>query len=164
MQYHSTGRSTDTSTEYNEIQCDKRNSYRHRVKEEKAKPSGDEITAPSDAVVVGAESTATAVQGDISMNGAAQDHETGPPSKKLKGTGGEVVATPGEQVDDEDVDEVEPDVEDAEDEGDDGEDGEQDGEDEIEDEPMVDVESEEEEEAVGANGPDEALDDGDDSD
>lgn len=86
--------------EYNEIQCDKRNAYRRKVKEEKAAATpaeNGEGTESSNAVAgPGASNGDPIVLIDPSSDAAER------PAKKLKGDDGEAL-----QADDEDPDDVE---------------------------------------------------------
>ncbi|KAF2717573.1 histone-fold-containing protein [Polychaeton citri CBS 116435] len=150
---------------YNETQCDKRNNYRRRVKEEKA------------AAVATDEGTDETLQ-DVStmsngINGMANGHQNGDerPAKKMRGQNGTVV--PGEddtdmddsfdvdgKQDDEDAnsdDEDEGVDEDDEDDAEDGEDQDQTLEDRIEDDRGRSDDDDDDDD-------DEALDDDDDSD
>ncbi|KAL1586866.1 hypothetical protein WHR41_03996 [Cladosporium halotolerans] len=149
---------------YNDTQCDKRNSYRHRVKAEKAAAAGGAAGEALDAT----DASLLAAQ----LNGVADGQEGAEgeggerPAKKFKGEGGTVVITPGEPVDDADVEEME---EEDGDEGEDGEDEEEGDDDEGEeddedgaDEAMEGVEGGEMDGRGGMR--DEALDDGNESD
>lgn len=134
------------------MQCDKRNSYRHRVKQEKA-------AAAADATDKG-ENTALEGQANGDANGHVETDGAERPAKKLKGPDGVVVTTPGVGAEDDDVD----------DEGEDDE-GEDADEEDGADETMEDADDDDEEEVEedGENGErgevrDEALDDGEESD
>lgn len=155
--------------EYNDTQCDKRNSYRHRVKAEKAaagvpvEEGGDaaDATDATDASLLAAQ-----------LNGVANGHadaEGGDderPAKKFKGTDGHVVITPGEPVDDDDVEDVPDDEVDDVDEGDEDDEPQDDeGEDDVDDgDETMEGMDEPDVEGRGAEGRDEALDDGNESD
>ncbi|KAM0723026.1 hypothetical protein Q7P37_001224 [Cladosporium fusiforme] len=149
---------------YNDTQCDKRNSYRHRVKAEKAAaagPEGDDVDAvdATDASLLASQLLGVANgQADADVEGDGER-----PAKKFKGTDGHVVVTPGEPVDDAEELEEDDDVEDddAEDDEPEDEDGEEEG-DDVADETMEGMDDGDH----GGRGvmKDEALDDGNESD
>ncbi|EMD01184.1 hypothetical protein BAUCODRAFT_61755 [Baudoinia panamericana UAMH 10762] len=119
---------------YNDVQCDKRNTYRRKVKEEKAAAAA---TGEHDEPSATEENDAQAANGVANGHDALGDDER--PVKKLKGGSGEAVAPgtypadhemfdDGPSVDHDDPDEHDPDDDDEEeDEADDAvnEDGEQ---------------------------------------
>lgn len=86
--------------EYNEIQCDKRNAYRRKVKEEKAaatpQENGEDAEAAPDAPGPGASNGDPIVLIDPSSDAAER------PAKKLKGETGEAMQPGDEEVDDAD--------------------------------------------------------------
>ena len=89
-------------TEYNEVQCDKRNSYRHRVKQEKAAAAAD-VDASKDGDD-GAEAAHLYAQTNGTGNGHLEaDDEVGRPAKKQKGLDGAVVNVDGDDEDDDDA-------------------------------------------------------------
>lgn len=156
--------------EYNEVQCDKRNSYRRKIKQEKEAAAPTTTGAPGEGEGQD-ESTISMISSDHNAaNGrASRDEGIEPPSKKVR-------REPGDEVD-EDGDE---DDEGGEDEG--GEDEEELADEEVpedgdEDEEADEVDDEETEEVNEAESPDdhqpaslqmglrdEALDDEVDSD
>lgn len=144
------------------MQCDKRNSYRRKIKAEKA--VADPPSADGDAMD---DTTISAVSREHSMiNGRSRNGETEPPSKKLR-------REAGDDVDDEDEDVEDGIDEEADDIPEDDEDGEE--EDAVEGEDEVDEDEEAGEDKMQEDGmdddrvrggmQDEALDDdGDQSD
>ncbi|KAK4634720.1 DNA polymerase epsilon subunit D [Fulvia fulva] len=90
---------------YNEIQCDKRNTYRRKVKEEKAKDAPPEGEGDAE----GAASGVASKDGEVvpGANGTANGHadiEDGErPVKKLKGDAGVAMAPGADDADDEDM-------------------------------------------------------------
>lgn len=150
-----------TCTEYNDVQCDKRNSYRRKVKEEKAATSSSSMPADGEQADESFVSVPVA-ESAAATNGRAREGETEPPSKKIRREAGD---------EDDDVDDDEADA------GDDAEDGDEDegeGEEDGEDEEMEEVEDAEEpvedgldaddvldRETLGADVRDEALDEPD---
>ncbi|KAI4729239.1 histone-fold-containing protein [Aureobasidium sp. EXF-10728] len=142
---------------YNTVQCDKRNSYRRKIREEKAssKTGGvDDDGKPTDSGAENGDADASMLDAtEVSaVNGHSRDGDEEPPSKKLR-------REDGEELDEEEGDEEEfhdalEGEDQAEDEVDD-EDEDEDGEEEEQVEDGVD----EEEERVGDGMRDEALDD-----
>ncbi|KAJ9668564.1 hypothetical protein H2201_001206 [Coniosporium apollinis] len=141
---------------YNATQCDKRNSYRRKVREEKAVKA----LAAIEAGVV--EMGQGAAAGAAGVNGHARVGDEPPAAKKMRR--GEAEAE----------DEGETDVEQVE-QGEDGADEEQDQEDDVEEDEEVEGSEDEEdgerrlvedpiEEREGSEDEDDVLDDGDDSD
>jgi len=132
---------------YNEVQCDKRNSYRKRVKADKA------AVDPEDGKDTDAMDDTDAAISNAVANGK-RSGEDEPPSKKIR-------REPGDEVDDGDED-----VEDeaADDEPEEDEDGEEDDGEEAEDEEAEDDEQAEEgmqeddDDLVSGEIRDEALD------
>ncbi|CZT22665.1 uncharacterized protein RCC_08370 [Ramularia collo-cygni] len=127
---------------YNEIQCDKRNAYRRKVKEEKAAATPGENDEGAEA--------STAVSGPGATNGdpiVLIDHGSDAaerPAKKVKGDDGEALQPDEEDADD--ADDVENDDtemnQDADEQDDDAEDDDVDdeeGSDGSDDEPMEDA-------------------------
>ncbi|EMF17729.1 histone-fold-containing protein [Sphaerulina musiva SO2202] len=160
---------------YNEMQCDKRNTYRRKVKADKdaaaEKEPGEGDTSE---VAKDGEAPASATNGSAASKSAnGNDNNVGRPTKKLKGENGTAVPKADAEMrddddddnDDEDDDNDEDDDEqDAhEQEEDEGEDGAEDedvaDEEESQDEQMVDALEEQDEDASGMR--DEALDDPD---
>ncbi|KAK4508456.1 hypothetical protein PRZ48_002195 [Zasmidium cellare] len=145
---------------YNETQCDKRNTYRRKVKEEKAAATA---TAPKDGEGEGEGDSS--LPGEATTNGHAREEDGAePPSKKLKRENGDAVLPDADEVDDDDDagDDVDDNEEDDDDAVDDDVDDEED--DEGGDETMEDALEEQDDEGEERSGVvDEALD-GDDSD
>jgi DNA polymerase epsilon subunit 3 len=143
---------TKIYVEYSDIQCNKRNTYRRKVKEEKQAASqleGDQAAAEGD--------TSIATNGELEH---AEGDDADRPIKKLKADDGTAVDPDTTGLDDEDMEDEVDDVPDGDDQADD------EGDDEVEDE-MEDEEDEEpaevareadDEVAVGGMR-DEALDD-----
>ncbi|THX24174.1 histone-fold-containing protein [Aureobasidium pullulans] len=144
---------------YNTVQCDKRNSYRRKIREEKAssKPPGaidlDDDVKPTDSGAENGDHDADASMLDATdmsvVNGNTRNGDDEPPSKKLR-------REDGDEEEDEEVEDEEEfhDALEGEDEEvveEDEEEGDEEGEEE-----QVD---EEEEERVGDGMRDEALDD-----
>ncbi|WPG99714.1 DNA polymerase epsilon subunit D [Acrodontium crateriforme] len=141
---------------YNDIQCDKRNTYRRKVKEEKAAAAGKDGASGQ----AGGEEDAT-MNGDA--NGHADVNDPERPIKKLKTDNG-VAATPDadgnvggaeddendHDVDDQDGDDDE--AEDDEDEDDDDDDDAEDDEDDVDDDETEAID-------VTMEGPDDDEDD-----
>jgi len=126
--------------EYNDTQCDKRNTYRRKVKEEKAAvvpPGEGEGEAESNVTVDGVpEATNGATNGHAHV-----DDDDERPAKKFKGEGGEALAPDADLADDLD------------------EDGQQDGDDDVdEDDGVDDVDDADEDEAQNESM-DDPLDD-----
>lgn len=115
------------SPEYNEVQCDKRNTYRRKVKEEKAAAaaaaSGGEQQSPEtrkDSEKAGVTAEQPSVDG--TTNGHIDSDEMDRPIKKLKGDDGQaMIHDPDDMEDVDETFEQEPD-EHEEDEGDEDED------------------------------------------
>ncbi|KAK5123102.1 hypothetical protein LTR85_003300 [Meristemomyces frigidus] len=100
---------------YNDTQCDKRNTYRRKVKEEKK--AADPVTEEGTAEPKEGEAT----QATNGTNGHVETEmdDADRPAKKLKGDAGQAVAPDADGLQDDEVDE-EPDADDHEDdEGDD---------------------------------------------
>jgi len=136
-------------SKYNEVQCDKRNSYRKRVKADKAAvdPDGKDTDAMDDTDAAISEAVA---------NGK-RSGEDEPPSKKIRREPGDEVDDGDEDVEDEGADE-EPEEEEEEDE----EDGEEVEEEEAEDDEQVDDGmQEDDDDLVTGEIRDEALDEPD---
>ena len=119
-------------TEYNDIQCDKRNTYRRKVKEDKA------VVPTPDAEGGEAPEAATAIPTNGTANGHVEDDEERP-AKKQKGEEGDALP-PDDDAMDEDVPDGE--QEDMQEDGDQDDDEEEDEED---DEARGDTSMEEEE-------------------
>ncbi|KAK5164968.1 uncharacterized protein LTR77_009633 [Saxophila tyrrhenica] len=135
---------------YTEMQCDKRNTYRRKVKEEKA------AAAPKDDGDTTIEGEATAGANGATTNGHANGEEVDRPTKKLKGDDGAAVAPDADSMDDEDDDGQEDQQEDGDDQPDDEEDdAEEDEDDDDDDNPSPEDEVDE----SRAMQVDEALDD-----
>lgn len=122
-----------TCPEYNDIQCDKRNSYRRKVKQDKAAVTSSNINSEG-------------VDESIISNGSAEqpatssrprDDDIEPPSKKVRREPGEEDVDGEDEMNGEDEGEGEEEVEDEDgaEDGDEGEDGEEDeeGMEEVED-------------------------------
>ncbi|KAK5134980.1 hypothetical protein LTR08_005932 [Meristemomyces frigidus] len=128
---------------YNDVQCDKRNTYRRKVKEDKKVEEpikGDGTEAPKDA------ETAEVTNG---VNGHAQADDAERPAKKLKADAGHAVPTDGDGLRDADMEDegdaeevVDGDGEEADESDEAEEDGEDDeeGQDETMEEPVDEVE------------------------
>ncbi|EME50092.1 hypothetical protein DOTSEDRAFT_119071 [Dothistroma septosporum NZE10] len=147
---------------YNEIQCDKRNTYRRKVKEEKAKDAPKDGEGDEEGVEGN-----TTENGDVlaSANGAANgraDTEDGErPMKKLKGDGGAAFAPGADDADDEDIaDDPDADVNDDEEAADDDVEDDDDDEDQTMEDALEEQEPEVEEDERGELR-DEALDEPD---
>ena len=128
------------SSEYNDTQCDKRNTYRRRVKEEKAASAPNEDgDAAADAVpsVIALNGIGAAV-----TNGHEESGEGERPVKKFKGEAGLPVVADAEAGDDETFD----DAQDNDDQAGDDED------DEVEDDEVED-------DVQDDDGQDETMDD-----
>ena len=133
------------------------------MKAEKAEKSGVEGAGEGDDAPDATDASLLAAQ----LNGVANGHTEADddcerPAKKFKGTDGHVVITPGEPIDEDEIEELEPDADDGEDEDDDVEDDEpEDDDDGNEGEEDVDetMEGMDEPEMDGRGGlRDEALD------
>ncbi|KAK3099041.1 hypothetical protein LTR53_019204, partial [Teratosphaeriaceae sp. CCFEE 6253] len=87
---------------YNDIQCDKRNTYRRKVKEDKVTiaPDGGEGEE------VPAETAKAPANGTDAANGHADDDDAERPAKKLRGDDGSALA-PGQDDMEEDEGELE---------------------------------------------------------
>ncbi|CAD0096635.1 unnamed protein product [Aureobasidium vineae] len=147
---------------YNTVQCDKRNSYRRKIREEKAssKTGGvDDDGKPTDSGAENGDADASMLDATemSAVNGHSRNDDEEPPSKKLRRENGE--EDEEEEGDDEefhdalegeDDEVVEGEGEDEVDEEDEDEDGE---------EEQVGDGVDEEEERVGDGMRDEALDD-----
>ena len=134
-------------TEYNDVQCDKRNSYRHRVKQEKAAATVTDKDDEDDA----GEAATVPVNGEA--NGHAEAEGIERPAKKLKAESGKAVSADPDGMDD-DADDAE---QDGDQDGDDGEDGEEGADDEPEDEDVPDDDEADEDEAEGVANDDEGV-------
>ena len=136
---------TNMPTEYNETQCDKRNTYRRKVKEEKAAAAERSAPdAPDDP------DTATGANGAVNGHAEGEGEDEDRPAKKFKAEDGSAVAPDANGLDDDEMD------------------GDQDGEQEAADDRLDDDDEDESEpvvlvdpENVAAGGVvrDEALDD-----
>ena len=132
------------------------------MKAEKAEKTGAEGAGEGDDAPDATDASLLAAQ----LNGVANGHaEAGDdderPAKKFKGTDGHVVITPGEPIDEDEIEELEADGDDGEDEDDDVEDDEPEDDDGNEGEEDVDetMEGMDEPEMDGRGGlRDEALD------
>ena len=146
--------------EYTDIQCNKRNTYRRKVKEEKqanAQLDGDQGPTEGDMVE--------------GMNGAVNGHANGDdedrPLKKIKGEDGTAFVADVDELDDEDMDDTqdagldEEEDHPADDEEDEGDDEGEDEEDEDEDPSEKVVDADPEDEVAVGGMRDEALDDPD---
>jgi DNA polymerase epsilon subunit 3 len=153
--------------EYNTVQCDKRNSYRRKIREEKASKTGED-GKPTDSGAENGDADASMLDatGMSAVNGHHSRHDDEePPSKKMRREGGEEDVS--EEGDDEEFhDALEGEGEDDEVVEDSGEEEEnegaadEEGDSEGEGEEGVDgVDEEEEEQRVGDGMRDEALDD-----
>lgn len=140
-------------TEYNETQCDKRNTYRRKVKEEKAAAAAKDGDEPAQE-----ESAAEAINGQL--NGHAEDEDMERPFKKFKAQDGAAVAPDADGMD-----ETEDIIDNPDDEADDQQDDDVDDEDQAEDEAQdggdedADEDDERDDIAAAAGLRDEALDD-----
>ncbi|CAK1356131.1 DNA polymerase epsilon subunit D [Cercospora beticola] len=146
---------------YNDTQCDKRNTYRRKVKADKDAAT-DKPTGEGETSEIAKDGEATAATTNGASNAGAED-ETDRPAKKLKAENGAAV-TPG--GDEDMVDDDGDDEQDANDQDDEEEDDEEGAEDEVPDEeeseddqPMEDALEEQVEDAGGIR--DEALDQSD---
>ncbi|KAF2771645.1 histone-fold-containing protein [Teratosphaeria nubilosa] len=140
---------------YNDIQCDKRNTYRKKVKDDKA--AAAEKETPSEGGPNGESAAATA--NGATTNGHTEGENGERPAKKLKGdTGQSVVRDADDETSRQDEDDHDEDVDDDDDGDEDGADNDDDAEDEAQDEDAADDVEEERGEVR-----DEALD-GSDSD
>ncbi|KAI7651456.1 hypothetical protein KC318_g15684, partial [Hortaea werneckii] len=147
---------------YNDVQCDKRNTYRRKVKEEKKAGEGtteNDIEASRDGEDV-------PITNGINGYGETDDLER--PMKKFKGEGGQAVAPNADGLHDADDVDGEPDADEQEiedgdeDAGDDVEDEAE--EDEAQDETMEDhddVDDDDDDEGSRTRSRDEALDEPD---
>ena len=82
----------DTVVEYNDTQCDKRNTYRRKVKEEKATATTTTTTQDGDSEAPKeADGTETSTNGTTTNGHIATEGDDERPAKKLKGDGGEAV-------------------------------------------------------------------------
>jgi hypothetical protein len=133
------------------------------VKAEKAEKTGTEGAGEGDDAPDATDASLLAAQ----LKGVANGHADGEdvdgerPTKKFKGAGGHVVITPGEPIDEDDVEDPEADVDDGEDEDEDVEDDEPEDDDVNDDEEVADetMEGMDEPEMDGRGGlRDEALD------
>ena len=148
-----------TAAEYNETQCDKRNTYRRKVKEEKAAAAAKDGTdADVSMFSKDGETAKSAEDGAVNREGGDEDAER--PAKKLKGENGSAAAPDmADDVDDEDGDdeqEAEENDDDADEDG--AEDDVPDEESDDEDQTMEDAL---EEQPDRSEMRDEALDDPD---
>ncbi|KAH0086284.1 hypothetical protein KCU84_g1406, partial [Aureobasidium melanogenum] len=143
-------------SEYNTVQCDKRNSYRRKIREEKASKLGED-GKPTDSGAENGDADASMMDATemSAVNGHSRNDGEEPPSKKLRREAGEDDDEEGEDEEFHDALEGEDD-EVVEGEGD--EEADEEG-DEEEDEEQVDDGVDEEEERVGDGMRDEALDD-----
>ncbi|KAG9513106.1 histone-fold-containing protein, partial [Aureobasidium melanogenum] len=141
---------------YNTVQCDKRNSYRRKIREEKASKLGED-GKPTDSGAENGDADASMMDATemSAVNGHSRNDGDEPPSKKLRREAGEDDDEEGEDEEFHDALEGEDD-EIVEGEGDEEADEEGDEED---DEEQVDDGIDEEEERVGDGMRDEALDD-----
>ena len=133
------------------------------MKAEKAEKTGAEGAGEGDDAPDDTDASLLAAQLNGVANGHAKAGDDGErPAKKFKGTDGHVVITPGEPIDEDEIEELEPDADDGEDEDDDVEDDEpEDDDDGNEGEEDVDetMEGMDEPEMDGRGGlRDEALD------
>ncbi|KAK4560320.1 hypothetical protein LTR86_005515 [Recurvomyces mirabilis] len=146
---------------YNDTQCDKRNTYRKRVKEEKTVtvvPGEGEGEQAADSTTPLANGTA---------NGHATEDDAERPAKKVKGDAGLALPPDPDSVEDEDVDEANGDIpDDADDQEDEPEDDDVDQDDDAEDDDGQDETMEDPADQLEDRGElqDEALDDEPDSD
>ena len=138
-------------SKYNEVQCDKRNSYRKRVKADKA------AVDPEDGKDTDAMDDTDAAISNAVANGE-RSGEDEPPSKKVR-------REPGDEVDDadEDVEDEGPDDEPEEEEDEEEDDGEEDEDEEAEDDEQANegMQEEEDDDLVTGEIRDEALDEPD---
>ncbi|KAI5207485.1 histone-fold-containing protein [Aureobasidium subglaciale] len=148
---------------YNTVQCDKRNSYRRKIREEKASKTGDEKHADSGAENGDADASMLDATEMSAVNGHSRSDDQ-PPSKKMRREAGEEDVSEGDEEEFHDA---------LEGEGEDDEGVEGDGDDEVEeegdedeegDEEQVEDGGDEEDERIGDGMRDEALDSAEDSD
>lgn len=147
----------DAYVEYNETQCDKRNTYRRKVKEEKAAAvvkDADETPADGD--------TTTSINGGL--NGHAEGDDADRPTKKLKGDDGSAFAPDPDGTEDEDIGAEEDDQENQHDDDDDDQidDEDDEAEDNADDRDAVMEDPDTVDAPLGRDMRDEALDDPDD--
>ncbi|EME89177.1 uncharacterized protein MYCFIDRAFT_185572 [Pseudocercospora fijiensis CIRAD86] len=89
---------------YNETQCDKRNTYRRKVKEEKAAAAAKDGT-DADVSMISKDGEAAKSAEDGAVNHEGDDEDAGRPAKKLKGANGSAAAPQmSDDVDDDDGD------------------------------------------------------------
>ncbi|KAI5209782.1 hypothetical protein E4T38_02344 [Aureobasidium subglaciale] len=146
---------------YNTVQCDKRNSYRRKIREEKASKTGDEKHADSGAENGDADASMLDATEVSAVNGHSRSDDQ-PPSKKMRREAGEEDVSEGDEEEFHDALEGEDDeaVEgDGDDEVEEDEDEDEDG-----DEEQVEDGGDEEDERIGDGMRDEALDSAEDSD
>lgn len=160
---HEFGRDyTNGNAEYNEIQCDKRNTYRRKVKEEKAKDAPKDGEGEEEGAAAGIAHDGEVLPGaNGTANGHADAEDGERPVKKLKGDAGVALAPAADDADDEDMaDDQDADVNDDEEAADD--DVEEDDDDDA-DQTMEDALEEQEPEDEDERGElrDEALDEPD---
>ncbi|KAI5250497.1 histone-fold-containing protein [Aureobasidium subglaciale] len=146
---------------YNTVQCDKRNSYRRKIREEKASKTGDEKHADSGAENGDADASMLDATEISAVNGHSRSDDQ-PPSKKMRREAGEEDVSEGDEEEFHDALEGEDD-EAVEGDGDDEVEEDED-EDEEGDEEQVEDGGDEEEERIGDGMRDEALDSAEDSD
>lgn len=148
--------------EYNETQCDKRNTYRRKVKEEKAVAASREDGEPSN-------EAETAEGANGTTNGHADTEDEDRPAKKFKAEDGTAMAPDANGLEEDEMD-VEQDGEqddavdqleedDRDDDGDEEDGEEEDDDEEVDNEPVVLVDADNV--ALGGDIRDEALDDPD---
>ena len=133
------------------------------MKAEKAEKTGTEGAGEGDDAPDATDASLLAAQLNGVANGHAEagDDDGERPAKKFKGTGGHVVITPGEPIDEDNVEDLEADVDDGEDDDEDVEDDEPEDDDGNDDEEGLDetMEGMDEPEMDGRGGlRDEALD------
>ena len=88
---------TEIISEYNETQCDKRNTYRRKVKEDKAAAAvQDEVEAPKDG------EPAEGVNGAV--NGHAETEDEDRPMKKFKALDGTAIVPDADGLEDDEMD------------------------------------------------------------
>jgi len=84
--------SKQNSKKYNTVQCDKRNSYRRKIREEKAGKTGDD-GKPTDSGAENGDGDADASMMDATemsaVNGRSRTDDEEPPSKKMRREAGE---------------------------------------------------------------------------
>lgn len=139
---------------YNAVQCDKRNSYRRKVREEQK--------AKVDPAQEGEESAPlVAVTGEagVPVVSPKRDGDLEPRAKKVRGEDGMEIDEEEDAPDEPDVEEEDVPDEDDDDDDDDGEETFEDAKEELAEDPL-----EEESQARNRDMEDEALDDGHDSD